>query len=221
MGVSIPVIAELKLGHTTASNTASEAATLDRIVRALWKTGQLRAIRPEHPHEFWHTAHDGWYVGEHLMATPVTLPRERHPSASRELTVWVCEPTRPTSVPTNAWETTGTFVFLVEELAGFEWSLGSQVSGISSLRLAVEVVDSDLTDEQIRLLPGTDDRFSERVLSDPIEKLVMVGGVVGSPRPITAVYKIAYMNDEQGWIRGGRFLRTNDVLAYPLYIASQ
>lgn len=103
MGATLPVIAELKLGRATPAKSASDPQTLDRIVRGLWKTGQLRAARPEEPHEFWRSAHDGWYVGEHLIATPVTLPPERHPSASRELTVWVCSPEETTTIPENSW----------------------------------------------------------------------------------------------------------------------
>lgn len=221
VGVSLPVTAEVKLGRKTDDRLASDPKVLDKIVRALWRSGQLRGHRPEHPDEFWHTRHDGWYAGEYLVATPVTLPRNRHASASAELTVWVCSPTDPIVHPENPWEISGTFVFLVEELAKFDWPFSSQISGISSLRLAMEVVDNNLTTEQIQFLPSTLDQFSELVHLDPIDKLVRAGGHVGVPRPISAVYKVAYMNDEQGWHHGEKFLRANDILAYPLYIVSQ
>ena len=55
----------------------------------------------------------------------------------------------------------------------------------------------------------------------PIEKLQAIGGILGVPRHISTVYRIAYMNDEQGFFFDDEFLRTHDILAYPLFIVSE
>ncbi len=219
-GVNAGITAEVKLGRSTSPSSPSDPKMLDRIVRGLRKSGQLRNSRPQHPGEFWREPHDGWYVEERFVATPVRLPPGVSSSVATELTVWVGEPTIPHREPENSWDTQGTFVFLVEELASFDWTLGHQISGVSSLRLVIEAIGKKLTGREMLALPRTADRFSELVEADPVDKLAGIGGLAGAPRPIESVYKIAYMNDEQCWRRGSRFLRTNDVLAYPLFIVS-
>lgn len=224
-GVNAPVVAEQKFTRAKVGLSPTDPEVLDRIVRKLRKSGQLRSERPERPETYWRDELGGWYVEERLRATPVTLSKINSKTGAEsrkvDLTVWVCWPLQPLPKPTDPWDATGSFVFLVEELGFFEWPAGSQISGISSLRLAVEVVASDMTWEEIRALPPIADRFSEQVTTDPISKLKSIGGIVGVPRPITTVYKIAYMNDEQGWNFDGSFLRVNDILAYPLYIISE
>jgi hypothetical protein len=223
-GITTPVVVEQKIARTRDGRSATDPETLDRIVRKLRKSGQLRVDRPQRPENFWREDHDGWYVQEHLTATPVTLPKTEKTTTVRArevpLRIWVCPPLLPLAPRRDPSDATGSFVFLVQELGNFQWQGGSQISGISSLRLAVEVAGTQATWEEIRALPPVDDRFSERVVEDPIAKLRGIGGEVGVPRRIRTVYKIAYMNDEQGWHFDREFLRVNDILAYPLYIAS-
>ncbi len=220
-GVNAGITAEVKLGRSSGAAASSDPRVLDRIVRGLRKSRQLRDARPERSRDFWHEPHDGWYVAEKFIATPVTLPPGVSSSVDRELTVWVGEPTGSGDELGDAWDARGTFVFLVEELASFDWTLGHAISGVSSLRLVVEVVGSSMIGGDVLAFARTPDRFSELVDADPVDKLEAIGGIVGSPRPIETVYKIAYMNDEQCWRRQSTFLRTNDLLAYPLFIVSR
>ncbi|GGO47912.1 hypothetical protein GCM10012287_21670 [Streptomyces daqingensis] len=53
----------------------------------------------------------------------------------------------------------------------------------------------------------------------PVEKLRQVGGVAGAPRIVNAIYKIAYMTNEQTATLQGREVRVNDILAYPLVVS--
>ena len=45
------------------------------------------------------------------------------------------------------------------------------------------------------------------------------GGVVGSPRKINTVYKIAYTTNELAYSPNGENVRVNGILTYPLYIS--
>lgn len=197
---------------------------LPEIVEALRNSGQLRINRPDTADEYWHTDHEGWYVYEEVIATPVTLPLVgRLPDGVEgpdALNVWVSDPPKPI-LPRTQWDYSTSFLFLVEELGEFRWPVAWFISGISSLRIVAEVLTDprDLTMEAMFELRNSDDLFGRWQTDHPIERLRRIGGVVGAPRRIASVYKIAYMTDEQSYTYEGEELRVSDILAYPLYIA--
>ena len=166
----------------------------------------------------------GWYVQERLTATPVRLPAVDPDTASeslereKSLTVWVCGPTNPALIPKDPWDVVDSVLFLIQELNSLEGLL-SGISGISALRLATDFLGTRLTIQDLYDLARDKDVYSHRIEAEPIAKLEAAGGQVGLPRPISTLYKIAYMNDEQGIHLSEVFFRINDVLAYPLYIA--
>lgn len=197
---------------------------IPQIVEALRNSGQLRIDRPDTADEFWQGDHDGWYVYERLVATPVVLrlagKLPEGMTSPDAVTVWVSDPPKP-AVPRHEWDFSTSFLFLVEELGEFKWPMGWFMSGISSLRIVAEVLTEprDLSPETISDLLREEDRFGRWQADHPIERLREIGGVVGSPRRIDSVYKIAYMTDEQSYPLDGEIYRVSDILAYPLYIA--
>jgi len=226
IGLAAPVSAGYEVRTSGPPPAFDDPKVLRRLLKALRRSGQLRG-RPDSTHDFWHGDHHGWYVQEALVATPVRLPVP--PAASEKLrhlealTIWICPPIQPIAPPTpTVWDASGSVVFLVEELVDVKWPALYQLSGVSSLRVLVEVImnDHDMSLGEIHRLPATEDRFSERVELDPITKLAKLGGVAGVPRRILTTYRIAYMNDEQGYFQDDAFLRVNDILAYPLFILS-
>ena len=225
LGLAQPVSAELGYSRTEDGASAVSPKTISRIAGKLRKSGQLRPDRPLRVSEFRNDMHDGWYVEERLMATPVWLPAiasaPAGESLTREkaLTVWVCGPTNPVLIQKDPWDVVDSVLFLVQELNSLD-GLPRGISGISALRLVTDVIGTRLTPHDLYELASGEDEYSNRVEADPIAKLKAAGGQVGLPRPISTIYKVSYMNDEQGIHLSEAFFRINDILAYPLYIAS-
>lgn len=227
IGLTTPIAASYEATSTTPPLAIHDFKVIRKILRALERSGQLRLERPRNNSEFWQEDRHGWYVQEALVATPVVLPIPPRVLGRfkniETFTVWVCPPVQPvTPLALTEWDALGSVVFLVEELTTLTWPGPYQISGISSLRVLVEGVmaERQISLGELHQLPASEDRFSERVEMSPIEKLESLGGVAGMPRRILTTYKIAYMNDEQGWFHDGQFLRVHDILAYPLFILS-
>lgn len=206
--------------------SSDDPRLLPEIVTALRESGQLQVVRPEEPAEFWFGNHDGWYVHEQVLATPVVIAlKDRLPpemSGPDALTVWIIDPPEPLR-PRAEWDFTTSFLFIVEELGEFKWPMGWFLSGISSLRLIAEVLTDPrpqaMSSDSLFTLRNSPDRFGRWQEDHPIERLREIGGVVGRTRIIDTVYKIEYMTDEQSYPHNGQNLRVSDILAYPLYIA--
>lgn len=197
---------------------------IPQIAEALRNSGQLRIERPDTAEEFWQGDHEGWYVYESLVATPVILPlKNKFPegvTSPDAVTVWVSDP-RPPTIPRQEWDFSTSFLFLVEELGEFKWPMGWFMSGISSLRIVAEFLTEprDLSYEALFEVRGAGDRFGRWQTDHPVMRLQEIGGVVGSSRRIESVYKVAYMTDEQSYSVNDETYRVSDILAYPLYIA--
>jgi hypothetical protein len=225
IGVNHGVMAKASRSTTPKPMEASDPRLLPPIIEALRESGQLRVYRPERAEEFWNSDHDGWYVVERLVATPVTLSlADRLPggvTGPDALNVWVSDPLPLRSPRINEWDFAGSFLFLVEELGQFQWPMGWFMSGISALRVVVDVLQDGLvlTSDGLFDVAGSEDKYGRWESEHPIEKLVSVGGVAGRPRRIDTIYKIAYMTDEQAYVVDGVHTRVNDILAYPLFIA--
>ena len=135
------------------------------------------------------------------------------------MTVWVSDPTEARTEATSEWDFIGSFVFLVEELGEFRWPMSWFFSGISALRLVTDMAtDPAIVETGMYRRNGREPLFSRWDTSHPVEKLRTIGGAVGSPRRVEAVYKVAYMSEEITHIVGGPEVRVNDILAYPLYV---
>ena len=186
----------------------------------------MNVNRPDTPEEFWRGDHDGWYVHERVLATPVVLPlKGRLPdqvTGPDALTVWIIDPPEITH-PRDEWDFSTAFVFIVEELGEFRWPIGWFLSGISALRVVAEVLTDPrpetISYDALHRLAASPDRFGRWQSDHPVERLRGIGGTVGRPRVIDTVYKIEYVTDEQSYPYDGEQLRVSDILAYPLYIA--
>jgi hypothetical protein len=227
IGVAKGITGKVKRTRKDEGLSSDDPRILPEIVTALRESGQLQVLRPDHPDQFWRGDHDGWYVHERVLSTPVVLPlQQRLPdgvTAPDALTVWVSDPPEPV-LPRGTWDFTTSFLFIVQELGEYEWPIGWFMSGISSLRIVAEVLTNPRSytmsyDEAVRDLARSPDRFGRWQPDHPIERLREIGGVVGRSRIIDTIYKIAYMTDEQSYPYKGEELRVSDILAYPLYIA--
>jgi hypothetical protein len=198
-----------------------EFEQLHAVVEALREADQLKIYRPERSREYWNSGVGDWYVSEEFVATPVVLPVSGG-SDDRTIRIWVGEPLEEREPPSGEWDWAGSFVFLVEDLRHFEWPFEvGYLSGISALRLTVEFVAGrdQYTFDDLIAARREEDKFGRFVDANPIDKLRAAGGIVGRPRLIETVYKIAYMTNEQSYMADGQRVRVNDILAYPLYIA--
>lgn len=223
-GVSKLVDTKWKKSSDRQPLGSDDPRLIPQIVEALRNSGQLGIHRPETADEFWRGDRDSWYVFEQIVATPVVLPlKDKLPegvTSPDALNIWIGDPPELLE-PRGEWDFSSSFLFLVEELGEFQWPMPWFMSGISSLRLVAEVLTEsrELSIENMFDLRSSADRFGRWQSDHPVERLRGIGGVVGSPRRIECVYKIAYMTDEQAYPRGEEVLRVSDLLAYPLYIA--
>jgi hypothetical protein len=191
---------------------------LDLVVEELRNSELLKIHRPESYQDFILNA-DPSYVFEEVVATPVTLPTSSllDGLAEPRLNVWVLEPGEAGSA--HEWEFTGTFVFLVEELDYAE-GLPSFMSGVSALRFTVSIATNGTSTSLGELRQDWDESLGRGDVEHPIQKLERLGGIAHRPRPITTVYRIVYMSDEQVYLDGdGQRRRCHDAMAYPLFIA--
>jgi hypothetical protein len=226
VGIAKVITGKVKWTRSDAGLSSDDPRLLPEIVTALRESGQLRINRPDTPEEFWRGEHDGWYVYERVLATPVVLPlKDRLPDAVSgpdALTVWVVDPPEPLR-PRDEWDFTTAFLFIVEEIGEFKWPMGWFLSGISALRIVAEVLTDPrqhtMSDESLFRLGESPDRFGRWQKDHPVERLRGIGGVVGRTRIIDTVYKIEYMTDEQSYPYDGEQMRVSDILAYPLYVA--
>jgi len=226
IGFSKGITGKVKRIRSDAGLSSDDPRVLPEIVTALRESGQLNVNRPDAPEEFWRGEHDGWYVYERVLATPVVLPlKDRLPvgiTGPDALTVWVVDPPEPTQ-SRDEWCFSTSFVFIVEELGQFRWPIAWFISGISALRIVAEVLTDPrqhtMSQESIFKLRDSPDRFGRWQEDHPIERLREIGGVAGRTRIIETVYKIEYMTDEQSYPYNGQQLRVSDILGYPLYIA--
>ncbi|WP_144880825.1 hypothetical protein [Microbacterium paraoxydans] len=226
IGIAKVVAGKVKQTRSDAGMSSDDPRLVPDIVTALRESGQLNINRPDTPEEFWRGEHDGWYVYERVLATPVVLPlKDRLPDAVTgpdALTVWVADPPEPV-MPRDEWDFSTSFLFIVEELGEFRWPIGWFLSGISALRIVAEVLTDPRPDtmsyDSLHQLAASPDRFGRWQGDHPVERLRGIGGVVGRSRIVDTVYKIEYMTDEQSYPYKGAQLRVSDILAYPLYIA--
>jgi hypothetical protein len=219
-GIGVKVGAWIKRSSVQSPLPPDDPRLLQPIVDKLRKSGKLRTYRPDTMREFERAEPMDWYVHEAAIATPVLIPVQKALKNSdympEKLTVWVIDPVEPTREPRGKWEWLGSFVFIVQEVADLT-SPRTGVSGISALRMVVDVVAND-EDVDLEELQTKQDAFSCGK-DHPIKKLERIGAISSRPRRIETIYKIGYMGDEQSVKIQWRRKRINDILAYPLFIA--
>lgn len=211
----------------TSSRSLNDPRLLEEIVEGLRNREQLKAHRPRRRRDL---PDRTTFIHEiNVEGTPVYLPVKEEsglPPGITGLTVWVFEPLGQElgfidSEPDGswAWDWIGTYLFIVEEHV-YNPERAYCCSGISALRLLVDVVAGH--DVSLRANPleyRGRDQYGRDDPAHPIDKLRRVGGTPLRPRSVEIVYRVAVMTDEQATTIGGREIRLNDILAYPLYIA--
>ena len=218
------IAAGVKTGRKQSPLPSDDPRLLPPIIASLRDSGQLRVYRPERAGEFWDERSD-WYVHETGIATPVLVPTDkalRNRNVPEALTVWIMDPIESAVEPEDEWDWLGSFVFIVQELGGFPWPSSWFISGLSALRMVVDVIAKTprLDRGELRkVITSGDDVFGRWHDGHPIEKLERIGAIRQRARKIDTIYKIAYMTNEQSVTVNGKWTRINDILAYPLYIA--
>ena len=217
-----------KKSRKAAARAADDPRIVEGVVDGMRGAGVLSGIRPETCKAYYNGEHTGWVVERDLLATPVTLPLGRSVSSPEPgiITVWVSDPLPLESVYSE-FEFAGSFLFIVEELEGpaeLKEGGGWFISGASALRAMLNhtaglEAETARHDEMLVDPPYGHDSFGRDDPTDPIDKLKGIDGTVGRNRAVEAVYRIAYMTNEQAHTVGDEVVRVNDIVAYPLYIA--
>lgn len=184
---------------------------VERLIRLLQKAGLLSHHRPIVTST---GPDDPQFILEKMVATPVIMPVSGFPTNSgvRSFRIWVSDPD-PLDHDGPEWSFRGSFVILTE-LIFDDRAYTSVYSGCSALRFIVNAASN-----RPFLDRRGNDEFGRESNRHPIQKLQSVGGSVGDPRIIEALYRVRYMTDEQVYIYGDSEHRVHDVLGYPLFIS--
>ena len=215
------VKAKRKSERTRPGLSVGDPLLIDTAIEVLRDNGQLHVNRPSQFGGL--LGMTGIYVWEQTKVTPVRLDVSKYldlEGASKYLTVWISDPNRADGEE-DSFLVGDSFLFLIEELASADEGDTMPLvfySGLSALRYIVEIVVPAYAEVKGER-PEGDDPYGEDDPRHPVDKLVAIGGKKGPARWIETVYKVAYMSDEQSIIVDGEHRRTNDLLAYPLYIA--
>ncbi|PWU16350.1 MAG: hypothetical protein C5B50_13815 [Verrucomicrobia bacterium] len=130
--------------------------------------------------------------------------------------IWIADPD-PTVYVREPWDWRGTFLYL-SELRWDNGPAGQFLSGVSALQAIVNLTHGldffhIITDEYEPFGRGSD--------LHPVDKLKKIGGIVVDKRKVRSLYRIRYFANEQTYRHEGEERRVNDLLGYPLYIASE
>jgi hypothetical protein len=147
---------------------------LEPIVESLRESDQLRVFRPEKLREFELADPPDWYVYEVADATPMLVPIKKIARKTKylpdKLRVWVIDPIEPSREPVAKWEWLGAYVFLVDMPGDLEaYRFG--ITGVSALRLVVDVLATTKKEQNLTELGSTEDIFGRWHEGHPVEKL--------------------------------------------------
>jgi hypothetical protein len=188
---------------------------LEALVRELDRAGLLTRARPNSIPEYKAKP----FVIERLRATKVYFPpgllTKALPSL-RELVVWVSEPSPEAlrGAGDRTWRYDGTFLYVI----GSFWQdqgPSSFLSGCSALQIIANVIQGEPFLER-----NVQEPFGRRSFLHPVEKLKRLGGLVMDVREYEILYRSRYMSDEQCFTDDNRVYRVHDLLAYPIFIAT-
>ncbi|MBX7135026.1 MAG: hypothetical protein K1X67_20355 [Fimbriimonadaceae bacterium] len=203
----------VKLVETKRSRDPSIAEQIDRIRDHLNRSEDLATRRPQ---EMSYEAPR--FVEESMWARKVII-KDTHLAkieGLKSIAVWISDPD-PADLSLLPHRWTGTFLYLVESFWD-DGPLSTVYSGCSALQAIANVA---LGAESIFRTRVSGEPLGRWNAQHPVEKLAGVGGVAQAPRRIRVLYRNRYLTDEQCSQFDGQEYRLNDLLAYPLYIASE
>ena len=154
------------------------------------------------------------FVLETAFARRVIIPNAHLAAAPgiKHLAVWVSDP--DPSVHTRedyVWR--GTFLYLTE--LWLDDKTSPFWSGCSALQAIVNATHG----KSLNTCDASEP-FGRRNCDHPISKLLSVGAVAGDLRHITSLYAKRSMTNEQCYTWEGERRRVNDLLGYPIFIAT-
>jgi hypothetical protein len=195
-----------------------DRSTIKRIRKLesyLGRNGLVNVARPRRmPHRLGSNA-GYWWVKECFMARKVMIPTPKlfNQFGVMALTVWVSDPKR-VSKPQNEWDWTGSFLYL-PTVHYEDGKFNACISGCSALQYIVNAaLDKPL------LSRNPNEFFGRDNAAHPLDKLASLGAVVSDERRVESLYYVRYISDEQVYLRNSKKIRLNDVVGYPIYIAS-
>jgi hypothetical protein len=188
---------------------------LENLRVILYGFDDLATRRPRRMPNNTRLTHDKQFVVETMVARKVVFPKTSVADLPgvKGLAVWVSDPD-PMDFSDIPWDFAGTFLYLTEFLVD-EGPFQTVYSGCSALQaIANSMFNRPFLERDCKEPLGREN------LAHPIEKLQRLGGMVGDLREIECLYRIRYMTNEQSYLINGKERRVNDLLAYPIYIAT-
>ena len=224
---SLSIIEDLKLKFGVGLQSAKiefqpaqfrERSTIKRIRKLesfLARNSFINKARPRRmPHRMERDQGYWWvkecfYARKVILPTPVLLNR----FGIAALTIWISNPKRAPKAR-DEWDWTGSFLYL--PTVHFEsGKFDTCMSGCSALQFIANAArDKPLLSRDRR------EPLGRNSAEHPIEKLANLGAFVSDERRLESLYYVRYITDEQAYSRNGVGVRINDVVGYPIYVAS-
>jgi len=190
---------------------------IETLIEQLREQDLLTTQRPIHLHNPEEEARP--FVLEETSACKLAFPKSAldHLPGVQELTLWVSDP-NPEDLDPMDYRITGTFLYLTEICFDKDHH-GRFWSGCSAL----QVIGNFLTGKQLLQRTFSDNEplgFGSYL--HPVRKLINFGAeTTGEVRKILTLYSKRYLSNEQCFEFSGTNYRANDLLGYPIFIASK
>lgn len=195
-----------------------DRSTIKRIRKLesyLARNGLINKNRPRRmPHQVRRDA-GFWWVKECFNAWKLIFPTPvlHDRFGITVLTIWISDPKRAPK-PRDEWDWTGSFLYL--PTVHYEnGKFNTCVSGCSALQFIVNAAN-----DKPLLSRNPKEPFGRNSIEHPAVRLAKLGAVVSEERRVESLYYVRYITDEQIYSRNGKNIRVNDVVGYPIYVAS-
>jgi hypothetical protein len=134
----------------------------------------------------------------------------------QHLILWISDP-EDSDLSDEPWTYNGTFLYLTE-LWLDDGRYHTVWSGCSALQAIVNKIEGR---SLLDTITNSVEPLGRRNFTHPVTKLSKLGAIALEKRKITSLYQKRYITDEQCFTKNKEKYRVNDLLGYPIYIASE
>ncbi|QAY67534.1 hypothetical protein [Paenibacillus protaetiae] len=134
----------------------------------------------------------------------------------QQLVIWISDP-EDSDLSDEPWNFHGTFLYLTE-LWMDDGRYHTVWSGCSALQAIVNKIEGR---SLLNTITNTVEPLGRRNFTHPVTKLSKLGAIALEKRKVTSLYQKRYITNEQCFTKNKKKFRVNDLLGYPIYIASE
>jgi hypothetical protein len=208
---------KVELSEESSDSPPTLHEKIETLIAQLREQKLLSTRRPIHLHDPEEEARP--FILEEISACKLLFPKTAldHLPGVQELVLWVSDPNPEDLDPTD-YRITGTFLYLTEIIFDKDYN-GRFWSGCSAL----QVIGNALAGRQLLQRSfSANDPLGFNSYVHPVRKLLALGAkTTGEVRKVVSLYSKRYFSNELCFEFSGTNYRANDLLGYPIFIASE